>query len=631
MFKLMISWCCIIVVCKGNVFDNLLDEFWQWRMRNNPEFASNVGNSNYTDLLEDYSIAAIDTRKEWLEDFLTRVKSSVQRNSLDAGDSVTYDVLVDTIQSWLDGYEWRYYGPMNPISILEGIQITYGSRAELVKFESTEIFEKFATRIKAYGDQIDQIITRMKKSLEMKTTYHSVSISSVPADLDKMLVFEGNITGFPMYEPFRSKLDEKEPSSTVRAMIRAKAEQNIGYLLGQVRTLKDFISSTYIPNVRTTLGVLGLPRGKEYYRACLKWQLSTDITPQEIHDLGLERVNITYMEMENITRKAGFNGTVQEYFAQIKADDSNYERDPDRALQMFKDIKKERVDPVLHNLFEDIPPNITHMKIEKMTYNGPLGIYKNGAPDGSRPGVFYANVNQKVLKMEIPALLSHETDPGHHLQDAYALTSPSIPIFRRATDFTKYFAVPLHFPFYTAYMEGWGFYSEDLGEKLGMYHNDKEKLGQLSLEILRAARLVVDTGIHNMGWNKEQAVNYMLKYTTGSRETLEREVDRYSTWPGQATSYMIGKLKILELRLNATNETCGHLDIKKFHSVILKNGAMPLSIMEKLVKQYIRDTRAAHNLPVDTRDCLEVAAAHQQIPSCVMLICSFFMVLTVKR
>ncbi|WAR12735.1 hypothetical protein MAR_026915 [Mya arenaria] len=397
MFKLMISWCCIIVVCKGNVFDNLLDEFWQWRMRNNPEFASNVGNSNYTDLLEDYSIAAIDTRKEWLEDFLTRVKSSVQRNSLDAGDSVTY-------------------GPMNPISILEGIQITYGSRAEL----------------------IDQIITRMKKSLEMKTTYHSVSISSVPADLDKMLVFEGNITGFPMYEPFRSKLDEKEPSSTVRAMIRAKAEQNIGYLLGQVRTLKDFISSTYIPNVRTTLGVLGLPRGKEYYRACLKWQLSTDITPQEIHDLGLERVNITYMEMENITRKAGFNGTVQEYFAQIKADDSNYERDP-----MFKDIKKERVDPVLHNLFEDIPPNITHMK----------------------------------LKMEIPALLSHETDPGHHLQDAYALTSPSIPIFRRATDFTN--------------------------------------------------------------WNKEQAVNYMLKYTTGSRETLEREVDRYSTWPGQATSWSL--------------------------------------------------------------------------------------------
>ncbi|XP_052819280.1 uncharacterized protein LOC128245102 [Mya arenaria] len=629
MFKSMISWCCIIVVCNGHVFDILLDEFWQWRMRNNPEFASNVGNSNYTDLLEDYSIAAIDTRKEWLDNFLTKVQSSVQRNSLDAGEAITYDVLVDTIQSWLDGYEWRYYGPMNPINILEGIQSNFGSRAGQVKFESSEMFEKFAKRIKAYGDQIDQIIVRMNKSIEMGTTYHSVSISSVPADLDKMLAFEGNVTAFPMYEPFASKLEEKEPNSTMRTMIKEEAAQNIRYLLGKVRTLKDFINDRYIPNVRSTLGVLSLPRGKEYYRACLKWQLSTDITPQEIHDLGLERVNITYMEMEKLTRKAGFNGTVQEYFAQIKADNTNFEEDPDRALQMFKDMMKERVEPVLHRFFEDIPD--VPLVIEKMPNNGPLGIYKNGAPDGSRPGVFFANVNKKVLKMEIPALLAHEADPGHHLQDAYALTSPSIPIFRRATDFSKYFGAPLHFPFYTAYSEGWGLYSEDLGEQMGMYHNDKDKMGKLSLEIFRAARLVVDTGIHHMGWTRDQAVNYMLKYTASSRASLEREVDRYSTWPGQATSYMIGKLKVVELRLNATRETCGHFDIKKFHSVILKNGAMPLSIMEDLVNQYIRETREAHKLPVDTRDCPEVAAAHQQLSSVVMLICSFFIVFILNR
>ncbi|WAR12718.1 hypothetical protein MAR_026898 [Mya arenaria] len=488
-------------------------------MRNNPEFASNVGNSNYTDLLEDYSIAAIDTRK---------VQSSVQRNSLDAGEAITYDVLVDTIQSWLDGYEWRYYGPMNPINILEGIQSNFGSRA---------------------------------------------GQSSVPADLDKMLAFEGNVTAFPMYEPFASKLEEKEPNSTMRTMIKEEAAQNIRYLLGKVRTLKDFINDRYIPNVRSTLGVLSLPRGKEYYRACLKWQLSTDITPQEIHDLGLERVNITYMEMEKLTRKAGFNGTVQEYFAQIKADNTNFEEDPDRALQMFKDMMKERVEPVLHRFFEDIPD--VPLVIEKMPNNGPLGIYKNGAPDGSRPGVFFANVNKKVLKMEIPALLAHEADPGHHLQDAYALTSPSIPIFRRATDFSKYFGAPLHFPFYTAYSE--------LDQRPG---------GKLHVE-----------------------VHSKLARVPGAGSGPVQHVAR----PGHLVHDRQAQGRRAEVKRHSR-------DI-----VILKNGAMPLSIMEDLVNQYIRETREAHKLPVDTRDCPEVAAAHQQLSSVVMLICSFFIVFILNR
>ncbi|XP_060572475.1 uncharacterized protein LOC132730537 isoform X2 [Ruditapes philippinarum] len=566
-------------------FDKIVDDFWQWRLMNNPEFASNIGDSRYTDKVEDYSLEAIENRKTDIDNFLQRL-SSVNKNSLSSAEHVTFEVLKGTIQTWADGYKWRFYGPMNPVSILEGIQTNYGSRAEQVKFEREEDFKMFAQRIFNYGEQIDQIIVRMKKAIEMGTTYHRASIEKVPSQLNEIYtLYMSNRTAFPMFKPFQDRLDVVLTNVTTTSNIRKVADDNIKVLLNQIKKMADFITNTYMLNTRSTFGVEGFPQGLDYYKACLKWQLSVDMTPDEIHEKGISEVNRVNREIQNIVRRANFNGTVREYNDYLRQNESLFISNGDEALQKFKDIYQTMIVPELHKLFDDIPDS--PLQIEKMPYNGPAGIYKNAAPDGSRPGVFLANVHSKVPKFDMKALLLHESDPGHHLQDSYAQASNNIPLFRKVTDFSKYFAVPLHFPFYTGYSEGWGLYSEDLGEEMDMYKNDLERYGKYGLEIFRAARLVVDTGIHAKSWTRDHAIEYMKNYTAFAPEMIAREIDRYSTWPAQATTYMIGKIKIQELREKAEDSLCNLFDIKAFHSIIIGNGAMPLSVLENEVDKWI--------------------------------------------
>lgn len=595
-------------------FKELVDDFWEWRLQNNPEFASNVGDHRYTELLENYTIEAIDTRKVANEGFLRRL-SGVDRSSLGSGGRVTYDVLKDTIQTWLDGYEWRFYGPMNPVSRLDGPHTNYMTRAGQVKFQNETDFRKFAQRIGAYSVQIDQMITRMRKAIEMNTTFHRMSVQDVPGKLlDITTKFQKNVTAFPMYEPFTQDLDKTVTDTTKKTEIRTAARENVERLLNKLKELAEFINNTYIPNTRSGFGVWSLPRGLDYYKACLKWQLSVDDTPEEIHDKGLTEVARVHRKLLEIIERANFTGTVQAYNDYVRMNDSLWITDANMAIAAYKKSYKEVILPKLPDLFSNIPD--FPLLIEANPMDGPVGIYKNGAPDGSRPGIFYANVISKVSTFGIAALLAHETDPGHHLQDAYALTSPDIPMFRKATDFSKYFAAPLHYPFYTAYSEGWGLYSEDLGEEMGIYQNDLERFGKYGMEIFRAARLVVDTGIHAKRWSREKAIEYMKNYTSLSETTIASEIDRYSTWPGQATSYMIGQLKIRELRNLAETRLGKRFDIKGFHGILLNNGAMPLSVMEDVVYEWIK------------RGMDPISAAQHPAPVSVGFVLSFALSLT---
>ncbi|KAL4234368.1 hypothetical protein ACF0H5_006015 [Mactra antiquata] len=582
-----------------NDFDILLEDFWNWRMQNNPEFASNVGVQTYSDSVEDYSIAAIDNRKVDMEGFMQRI-GALNKEAMTQKELVTYDVLADTIQTWLDGYKWKDYGPMNPINILEGLHSQLGSKAGQVKFEREEDFWKFARRIEKFAGQIPQIIERLRRAVEVGTTNNVASIAGVPERIQNEVIskYSNNQTAIPLYDPFTSTLDSKVTNTTAKTEIRNLALQNIDKLLDNFVLLNKVLEDEYIPNTRQSFGVWGLARGDEYYAACLKWQLSVNLTADEIFEIGKKEVKRINGELEKIVKKANFKGTVKEYNDHLRNNPDLFIDDPDDALDTFKSIYKNRIEPKLPDMFDNIPTKV-ELQIKKMTYNGPNGIYKNAAPDFSRPGVFYANVFDPVPKFDLPALLLHETGPGHHLQDSYALTVQGIPMFRKVTDFSKYFAVPLHFPFYTAYSEGWGLYSEDLGEDLGIYENDMERFGKFGLEIFRAARLVVDTGIHAKRWSKEKAIEYMTNYTAYKPAFIEREINRYSTWPAQATSYMIGKLKIQELKNYAARKLCNHNNLKEFHSVILTNGAMPLNVMEKVVYEYVDRVRAKYNIKGD--------------------------------
>ncbi|KAH3784666.1 hypothetical protein DPMN_162629 [Dreissena polymorpha] len=475
---------------------------------------------------------------------------------------------------------------MNPVSCFGMMAPTLPQR----KLKTPEEFQKLATWIRAYGQQIEQIITRMKRSVAENTTSHRLSVDCVPARLDSLIGDADNVTESMFYSQFGEPFNNVTNNETIKQSIRETATDNIYFVLKNLKALKDYTVKTYIPHTRTTLGVHGLPRGREYYQALLRWHLSMDVPAEQLHQTGLREVERISREIHEIKLSNGFHASNREYFDTLMADEANVENNSVNVLNMCRDIHSQRIVPKLTEVFADIP--VQHLEFKGLYFKYFMAAYKNAALDGSRKGIFYISVPGPVGKFFLPSLIMHEADPGHHLQDAYALTNPTIPMFRRAVDFSKYFAAPMHFPFYTAYSEGWGLYSEDLGEVLGIYETYIERLGKLGMEQLRAARLVVDTGIHAKGWTFDKAVDYMLNATVMPRDDVEYEVVRSVTWPGHVCAYTFGKLKIHELKAKAMQLIGQRFNIKEFHSLVLKNGAMPLRVMEDIVDDWIRRVKS---------------------------------------
>ncbi|WAR28595.1 hypothetical protein MAR_014299, partial [Mya arenaria] len=301
---------------------------------------------------------------------------------------------------------------------------------------------------------------------------------------------------------------------------------------------------------RKQYGVSSFPRGKDYYRACLRWHLSTDITPEEVHALGVQEVERIHGQMKQVMTKLKFTGTVKEFFNMLKNNSTFIIQSKEETINRYEEIINVRIKPRLQ-------------KVKEMPYDGPVGTYLSGSPDGSLPGDIYTRVATGVSK------------------------------FQKFGDYSKYYSVPYHFPFYTANIEGWGLYSESLGEKdyLDVYDDEYELMGRYSYEIFRACRLVVDTGLHYFNWTRDDAIEYVLNYTSLSRSSTETEIDRYITWPGQATAYKIGEIKIKELRKRAIDELGSLFDIQDFHSIFLDFGAAPLSVVERLVEQWIKNVK----------------------------------------
>ncbi|KAK3095476.1 hypothetical protein FSP39_015142 [Pinctada imbricata] len=281
--------------------------------------------------------------------------------------------------------------------------------------------------------------------------------------------------------------------------------------------------------------------------------------------------------------KLSFVGSVKEFFNSLDDDPRFYTNDSDKIIEEYKHIVFERINPKLKDFFKDIPD--VPLEIRKMSYDGPGGGYSSASENS--PGVFSINLFRPMEnpRFDFMALSLHEASPGHHLQHSYAMKA-SLPDYRRHTPISFY-DVPFWYPFYSAYSEGWALYSEYLGEEMGLYNDDYELMGRYSAEMLRACRLVVDTGLHYFNWDKEKAIEYMLNYTAYSREATEIEINRYITWPGQACAYKLGEIKIRDLRTEAENALGSKFNIKDFHSVILTNGAMPMSVLESLIREWI--------------------------------------------
>ncbi|MEC7865676.1 MAG: DUF885 domain-containing protein, partial [Pseudomonadota bacterium] len=340
---------------------------------------------------------------------------------------------------------------------------------------------------------------------------------------------------------------------------------------------EKFFQKKYLPSSRSTVGLYDIPKGKELYRYLAKSYTTTSLTPEEIHQIGLKEVSRIRKEMDKVIKEVGFKGTFKEFLTFLREDQQFYYASPEELFEGYLAVSK-RIDPEIVKLFRTLPRTpygLRPIPIESAP-DTTTAYYMSPTPNGSRPGYYYVNLYRPETrpKFEMEVLSVHEAVPGHHLQISLAMEKENLPMFRRVSP-------------YTAFVEGWGLYSESLGYQLGLYKDPYSKFGQLTYDMWRAIRLVVDTGIHYYEWERQEAIDFFIKNAGKSELDIVNEIDRYIVMPGQALAYKIGQMKLLDLRKKANKELDSKFDIRDFHDAVLREGALPLNELELVVERYI--------------------------------------------
>lgn len=553
------------------------DADWQWRMRTFPEWATQLGDPRYDDRLTDRSPEALDAQDAQERAALACIEA-VDRSTLNERDRLSYDVFRHNSEfavASLAFPQLRTWGFSNK----EGLHLDFPMLMRSMPLRTERDHRNYLARLAAFPTAVEQQIALLRQGIGLGWVTFRASLAQVPAQIDAQLLADARRS--PLYEPFKA-LPADWPPAVREDLQRAARESIAAHYFGGLRTLRRFVVDEYLPRSPQSGAMSDYPGGAAVYALKVREQTTTTLTPQQIHDLGLREVARIRAEMEALIKRTGFNGGFKAFVTYLNTDPRFYWRDGRQLLAGYRDIAK-RVDPELPRLFAELPRMPYGIRaIPAHAGPGAPEFYEGGAADGSRAGYFYANVLalKRRPKWEMEALFLHETVPGHHLQGARALELSHLPMFRRANGSV-------------AYDEGWALYAETLGEQLGLYTDPYAKFGQLRMEIWRAARLVVDTGIHAMGWSHRRAVDWMSERAGMDREDVSAEVDRYVVWPGQALGYKIGQLKILELRERARAQLGERFDLRRFHMQVLDQGALPLPVLEQQVMRWVEAERAA--------------------------------------
>jgi uncharacterized protein (DUF885 family) len=461
----------------------------------------------------------------------------------------------------------------------EGIQ-NASQVADLLAFDTRQDYEDWIARLEAFPRYMAQTMALLKQGAREGIIHPRVVMQRVPPQIRRQLVDRPENS--PYYKPFRTfqvELSESEQRQLRTAAISAIER----CILPSYRVFLEFFESEYLPACYEEVGCWRRPDGQLMYAALARRFTTTALTPQEIHQIGLEEVRRIRSEMAVIQKQVKFAGTFQEFLTHLRSDPQFYFETGDELLAAYRACC-EKIDPELPKLFLKLPQtDYTVQPIPmQMAPDTTTAYYQPPSADGRRPGVYYVNLYRPEArpKYEIEALSLHESVPGHHFQIALAMELQGIPQFRR-------------YGGYTAFVEGWGLYSEKLGEEMGMYQDPYSRFGQLTYEMWRAVRLVVDTGMHSLKWTRQDAIDFFRDNTAKSLLDIENEVDRYIAWPGQALAYKIGELKIRELRARAEKRLGERFDVREFHDVVLRNGAVPLDILEEIVDAWLIEASLA--------------------------------------
>jgi len=554
----------------------LFQEDWEFTLREDPLFATRVGDDRYNDRLPSVTVADFERQLARHREFLRRLQA-IPRSALSPADRLNYDIFERLKRNLIEEYEYRAY--FLPISHISGFHIEFPELPRNVPLRTVRDYENYIARLWAFRTYASQHIELLRAGLQAGYALPRHIVEFIEPTLRPHIVEDPEQS--LLFEPFRS-FPPTVPEAERRRLTEAGRAAIRESVVPAYRDFLEFVKNEYLPKSRTTIAASDLPNGAAFYRHRIRQETTLDLAPEEIHRIGLEEVRRIRGEMEAILRKVGFRGSLKEFLEFLRTDPRFYVDTPEQLLKEVSYILK-RMDGELPRLFRTLPrtPYGIRPVPDYLAPRTTSAYYMPPAGDGSRGGFYYVNTYDLKSRplYEMEALSLHEAVPGHHLQIALQQELQDLPPFRRFMGFT-------------AFVEGWALYAERLGLEVGFYQDPYSDFGRLSFEMWRACRLVVDTGIHALGWSRQQAIDFMAENTALTLHNIEAEVDRYIVWPGQALAYKMGELKIRELRRRAEEALGPAFDVREFHDVVLRNGAIPLDVLEGIVNDYIRSKQA---------------------------------------
>lgn len=557
-------------------FHQWLDAQWEQTLEREPVLATSLGDPRYNDRLVDTTTAAY--REQARRELQQQIKAlgGFSKDKLAPRDRVSFSILKLDLERALAGE--RFPGWMQPISQIGGMPsflAQMGSGKSIQPFKTTKDYDDWLKRLALAVPTFDGMIANMRDGMKAGVVQPRAVMDKVLPQLQALAVtdpekslFWGPVKNFPDAVP---AADRERITAAMRKLL---ADQ----VLPAYARLQAFVRDEYTPKARASTAWTALPDGKAWYAYRVQQSTTVDLTPDEIHAIGLKEVARILGEMEAVRKQVGFPGDLKAFFKHLQDDPKYYYSKPEDLLAGYRELQK-KINGLTPKLF-DIQPKADYevREVEAFRAESAAGAsYQGPSADGSRPGVFYVNTfnlkAQPIFGMETLSL--HEASPGHHFQVSIAQEDQNLPKFRR---FGSH---------YTAYVEGWALYAESIGKELGLFTDPYQWYGRLSDEQLRAMRLVVDTGLHAKGWTREQAIQYMLDNSSMAESDVVSEVERYIVWPGQALGYKIGQLEITKLRREAEAALGEKFDIKAFHRVVLTAGQVPLPVLRELVQDWV--------------------------------------------
>jgi uncharacterized protein (DUF885 family) len=579
-------WCLVGVACSTpgpgadgveatDRFRALYEREWQWRLKEDPVLASLVGEHAHDHLLPGETLADHARRASETEGFLSEL-DRIPRAALPDGDRVNADILRAQLLERKDAYAFGEH--LLPVNADSGFHTSFARLPQLLRFDSLRDYENYLARLRAFPRYVDEHISLMREGLRRGVTIPRVSLEGIEQSIEPLATTEAETSPFwsPLtrFPPAVSDADASRLRDATRAALAAQVTP--GY-----RRFLEFMTGEYLPGARDTIAAAALPQGNAYYAFLVRRYTTLDLTAEDVHRIGLAQAETLRDEMEQVMVQTGFKGNFEEFLQFLRTDRRFYAQSAEQLLKEASYVAK-RMDAKLPSLFSVLPRQ-PYGVAPVPAYLAPkytAGRYSAHPRQGIEPGYFWVNTYALETRplYNLEALTLHEAVPGHHLQMALAEEIESIPPFRR-------------YSYISAFGEGWALYAEWLGLEAGFYTDPYSNFGRLTYAMWRAARLIVDTGLHAKGWTRQQAIDYLAANTALSRHECTTEIDRYISWPGQALSYKIGELKIRELRQKAETALGSKFDLRRFHDTVLGQGAVPLPVLETMIDAFIARER----------------------------------------